>query len=308
MNEYVYITSRKNIREYLEDNFNNIKFISKTPSKSVLKRIIKEILRENKKQIIIEDYFVGIQEFIEKLNDLNITVKFIWINGLATLNEEIELSNLIEVLKLLETNKIKSLGFTENNIYEVYKDLKGVKKVSLTVKQVTKNKQQNNFNISIYGDAYDWRCNYFNQLSALKLLENYNFVMLNSKIIVKRFCKFFNIKNKGNKQKYNVSNFRKLIKDLNVASCVEFSNLSDLFIIDSYNHGVPTVVGNNSIFFKETDLYNLVVVKSDDDINEIADKIKYCFKNSKKIIKIYDKYKEKYDIECQKLIKDFIEE
>jgi len=308
MDSYIYISSRRNLKEYLEDNFNNIKLISKTPSLAALKKIINKILNDNIKQVIIEDYFVGIQSFIEQLNNLNITVKIVWTNGLATLNEEIELGNLIETINLLKNKKIKSLGFVENNIYEVYKYIEGVKKVSLTVKSLDKVRKQNNRNISIYGNSYDWRANYFNQLSAIKLLDNYNLLILAPQNIAKRFCKFFNIENKTNNQKFNVSNFRKLIIDLNAASCVEFSNSMDLFIIDSYNHGVPVVVGNNTLFFKDTELQKMVVVNSDDDINEISEKIDFCLNNSKKIIESYKQYKKKYDIECKDLIKDFIKE
>lgn len=308
MNKYIYISSRKNQKEYLEDNFENIVFISSSPSRFKLNKIIKILKKDNIKQVIIEDYFIGIQKFIEKLNELNITVKIVWINGLATLNEEIELGNLIEVLNLLKNNKIHSLGFTQDNIYQVYKDLKGVKKLSLTVKSSSKRQKENNTNISIYGDAYNWQSNYFNQLSALKLIDEYNLLVLNSKNIVNRFCKFFDIKNNKINKKFNVKNFKELIENLNAASCVEFSSLFDLFIIDSYNNGVPVVVGNNTLFFKNTELNDMVVVKSDDDVNEIASKINYCLKNNKKIIKIYNDCKKKYDKECQKLINDFIKE
>ena len=71
MNKYIYISSRKNQKEYLEDNFNNIRFISKTPSKFSFKKIIKEVKKNNIDQVIIEDYFIGINKFIEKLNKLN---------------------------------------------------------------------------------------------------------------------------------------------------------------------------------------------------------------------------------------------
>ena len=308
MNKYIYISSKINQKEYLEDNFNNVKFISKTPSKFRLKKIIKEIKKTNINQVIIEDYFVGVNNFVEKLNKLNIKVKMVWTGGLATLNDEIELGNLLEVLSLLKEKKIKTLAFKEQNIFEVYKDLKGVKKISLTVKGVSKHTYSKNRNISIYGDAYDWRDNYFNQLSALKLIDNYNLLILDSKNIVNRFCKFFNIKNLKSSKKFDVKNFRKLLNNLDSASCVEFSNSLDLFIIDSYNHGVPVVLGNNSLFFKDTELEDMVVVKSDDDVNEIAEKLNYCLNNSKSIIEIYRKLKNKYDLECRNLINDFIEE
>ena len=43
MNNYLYISSRKNFREYLEDNFNNIYFIKSNPYQFEIKKIIKKI-------------------------------------------------------------------------------------------------------------------------------------------------------------------------------------------------------------------------------------------------------------------------
>ena len=47
MNNYLYISSRKNFREYLEDNFNNIYFIKSNPYQFEIKKIIKKIKKEN---------------------------------------------------------------------------------------------------------------------------------------------------------------------------------------------------------------------------------------------------------------------
>ena len=199
--------------------------------------------------------------------------------------------------------RTKGLKFSNySNIYQVYKDLEGVKKVSLTVKETKKYQHSKTRVISIYGDSYNWQSNYFNQLSALKLVDNSNLLVIDSKNIVNRFCKFFNIKY-STMGKFNVVSFRKTLKNIAVASCVEFSSLFDLFVIDSYNHGVPVVVGNNNMFFKHTELEKMVIVKSDDDINEISEKLSYCLNNSKKIIEIYKKIKRKYDQECKKMIK-----
>ena len=173
MNNYLYISSRKNFREYLEDNFNNIYFIKSNPYQFEIKKIIKKIKKENIKQVIIEDYFVGIKDFINVMNHNNVDVKMIWTNGLATLNEEIELGNLIDVMSLVESNKIKSIGFTEENIYLTMQDKKNVHKISLTIN--SKDKFNNSFkNVGIIGESDNWRSNMYNQLSAIKLLDGYS--------------------------------------------------------------------------------------------------------------------------------------
>ena len=307
MNNYLYISSRKNFREYLEDNFNNIYFIKSNPYQFEIKKIIKKIKKENIKQVIIEDYFVGIKDFIDVMNHNNVDVKMIWTNGLATLNEEIELGNLIDVMSLVESNKIKTIGFTEENIYLTMQDKKNVHKISLTIN--SKDKFNNSFkNVGIIGESDNWRSNMYNQLSAIKLLDGYSVNGLCIKRIFRRFCRFFNINFKNYGNKFTVSNFRNLLKQSDVISCVEFSNYLDFYVMDSFNHGIPCILGNNVLFFKGTELEKLVVVKSDDNINEIAEKINYVIKNKKQINKIYENIKKQYDDDCIKAIEKFIKE
>lgn len=52
----------------------------------------------------------------------------------------------------------------------------------------------------------------------------------------------------------------------------------------------------------------IAVVKSDDNINEIAEKINYVIKNKKQINKIYENIKKQYDEDCIKAIEKFIKE
>lgn len=307
-NNYLYISSRKSIKEYLLDNFKNITFIRSNPYKFQLRKIIKKIKKNNINQVIIEDYFVGIKYFISKLNKYNIPVKMVWTKGLATLNEEIELGNLLEIIDLLKTQSIEALAFTENNIYYAYKDLKGVTNISLTVNSKPDKNNKKEKLIGVYGISDNWISNVFNQLSAIKFLEPYELATINMKKVAKRFCKFFDIKYNNYNKKMNVVNFRKLLCEIQISSCVEFTNLFDLFIIDSFNYNVPCIVGNNSLFFKNTKLEDMVVVKSDDDVNEIAEKMKYCINNSKNICIEYKKIKKKYDIESRESIKNFIKE
>jgi len=307
-NKTIYISSRKNIKEYIQDNFVNTIFISSAPFKSTLKKIINKVVKENICQVIIEDYFIGIKYFVKELNNKNITVKVVWTGGLATLIEEIDLGNLLTILDLLKFKQIKCLAFTDVSMYETYKDLKNVMHIKLTVKNKEKIVKEKTNNICVYGDAYNWQSNIFNQLSAIKLMDNYKAFLLDVKNIARRFCNSFEIKNINFKKKTNVTNIRLSYNHFDIASCVEFSNLYDLLVIDTYNHGIPVVLGNNNLFFKGTELEKMVIVSSDDDINEIALKMKYCLENIEQINNIYIKEKENYDKEVKKLIEKFVKE
>lgn len=282
----LYITGNKNNIIYLKDNFSNALYINSL-SKNI-KSILKNIKQNNYDKIIFENYFVCLKDFIKKSN---IDTKVLWTKGLATLNDEFELTELLEIIDMLKNNKIKALGFTEDNLYETYKSLDNVYSVKLTVKQKIKS-YKGNKGITILGGPYEWTCNYFNQLSAIKMT-NKELVLDKEINIVKRFNKLFDIKNN--------------INEISVASAVYFSSYNNLEIINSFNSGVPVLLGNNTLFFKNTKIEDKIIVKSDDDVEEICNKLNYLYENGKEIIDEYKKIKEEYDKKSEESIKDFIE-
>lgn len=308
MNNTLLITTRKDIYLYLNDNFDHIYYINNNSFKCTLRKIIKYIKNNNFKQVIIEDYFNNFDYLLNLLLENKIKVKLIWTKGVGTLNDPLELDNLSNVIKLYESKKIASLGFTDKSMYLLYKD-KGCSLIKYTVKDtnIENFEEKNNDNVSVIGNGYNWQSNVYNQLSAIKM-NNYDLYNLNDINIVRRYLKFWNITTYSNYTKLNCDTFRDNLDNISLCSCVEFSNLYDLYCIDSYNHGVPVVLGNNTLFFKGTKLEDKVIVKSDDSINEIADKMKYCLNNRKSIIKEYNSLKKDYDIESKESIEEFINE
>ncbi len=307
MNKYLLVSKRGNIKEYINCNFDNCLFIHTIPYNFEINKIIKEVRNNNYEQVILEDYAIGLDKIISKLSIENIKIKLIWTGGLATLNSDIELGNLLEVIELLKNKKIYSIAFTDDGMYEMYKSIKGVYKIKYTVNSKKENDLEPLNRIGVYGEDIDWRSNYFNQIASVKMVDGYKLSLIHARRITNKYCKLFNIKYVNIKSKLSTNSFRKSIMNNDVNSMVEFSNRMDLFIIDSFNYGVPCVIGNNTLFFANTDLEQYVVVKSDDDINEISEKMMLCIKNKKKIISVYNKIKKQYDKESKTLINSFIE-
>ena len=70
--------------------------------------------------------------------------------------------------------------------------------------------------------------------------------------------------------------------------------------------GVPCIIGNNNFLPEEYSIMNqYLVVKSDDDVNEIARKIKGLI-DKKKIMREYEKFRTKYSKKVKKLAEDFL--
>ena len=64
------------------------------------------------------------------------------------------------------------------------------------------------------------------------------------------------------------------------------------------DRGIPCIVGNTDFFDKNEILKKYLVVKSDDDINEIKEKILLVKKNKSIIMKEYKEFRKKYKKEA----------
>ena len=60
------------------------------------------------------------------------------------------------------------------------------------------------------------------------------------------------------------------------------------------DRGIPCIVGNTDFFDKNEILKKYLVVTSDDDINEIRDKLLEVKKNKSLIMKEYKKFRKSY--------------
>lgn len=141
----------------------------------------------------------------------------------------------------------------------------------------------NSNSIGILSDDFDPNNNFYNQLAALTFVD---YDVCKFQAVMKatnHFYKYFNIKSKV------LKNIDEVMKDNFVNLYINFTNTNKELILKSYNYGVPVIVGNSDFYDNNKYLKEHLVVKSDDDINEIADKISFVKNNYKKIIEEYNK-------------------
>lgn len=92
----------------------------------------------------------------------------------------------------------------------------------------------------------------------------------------------------------------------NVNLYVTFTECSPMIPLESFELGVPCIIGNNTDFFKNSKLNDIVVVKEEDNIDEIYDKINYCLNNKEEIISLYKEWKKDYSKEVIRLKEEFL--
>ncbi len=137
--------------------------------------------------------------------------------------------------------------------------------------------------IGILSDDSDPNNNFYNQLAALTLIDYDTCKFKSTMKETTRFVKYFNIKYK------KVDDLNDVMQGNFVNLYINFTNTNKELIKKSYNYGVPVIIGNSDFYTNNKYLNDHLVVKSDDDINEIVEKIKFVQNNYKKILEEYNK-------------------
>ena len=298
-----------------KDMFENTVGIKEIFSDKFAVELAEAIIDSNIGQVIFSSIALGWKKVVLTLHEKkpDIKIKFLWHGAHAMLVQLDETYFLYSIIELLDRNIVNSIGFVKESMAEFYKK-KGYNAYFLpnTVKNLTiENKEEKKHDgnlIGLYSAGSRWEKNTFNQLSAISLIPNATVDILPVNDLTKSFCKLMNIKIEDDTLGYipREELLRRMARnDINLY--VTFTECSPVIPLESLELGVPCITGNNHHYFRDSKLYDYLVVKSEDDIDEISNKIKLVFNNKEEIIKLYKEWKKKYDIYVDKKLQEFIE-
>ena len=269
----------QDIKESLENTLGNIITIG---NESEEKKVIELINNSKLKKI----YLLGNSEYYRfLLPRLKKEINVCWIfkNSFSDLSNGKVRYTLHCIMEFMDRNLIDSIGCIDIDNLKVFENA-GYKceYIDLKINQKRKKFVKSN-SIGILSNDCDPNNNFYNQLAALTFVD---YDLCKVKYVMKatkEFIKFFNLKCK------KVDNIEDAIKDNFVNLYINFTNTNNELIEKSFNLGIPCIVGNTNIFNKNKYLKENLVLKSDDDINEIVEKIEYVKNNREKIIEEYKK-------------------
>lgn len=283
----------------VEFMFGNIIELPKNNSSVDNKKLIDLINSKKLSQLIIINYDESYREILPYISP-KVKVKWIFTPTLASLTNPGFVGVLKTIVEFYDRDLITKIGCFDDSLYKCLKKAKyNVIHILPNIK-INKKKSKKTNDLAIISKDYDPNHSYYNMLSALKLVD-YDVVKIKPKMdITNRFVQDFNIK------------FQK-VEDINVLEnnnainlYVNFTN-SDIFrILKSLDSGIPCLVGNVDIFDNSKYLKEQLVLKSDDDVNEIAQKINDIKENKEKILKEYYKFRQNYDLKSKKSVAEFL--
>lgn len=254
------------------------------------------INQNNFQQIIFVDFQLEYLELIDKLDEKH-DIKFIFTKSLASLSDTFFYDVFKNIVKLYNQEKISAIGFLDNNLYQVLKKkYKNIFYLLLDREECTSAQNKNDKTIGILNNQEDPKHSYYNELSAIKLLDGYTAKITKPSKVNKEFLKTFDIQ-------YKV--VKKAIKNNEINLYINFTNNNYLLFLESMDNNIPCILGNTSILDNNKKLKEYLVMKSDDDVNEIADRVKNTIKNKKEILKLYSDFRKEYKEETNKRVEKF---
>ena len=212
------------------------------------------------------------------------------------LYNELILNNMMQLYEYKERKMIDYIATTKYDTYISMKDK--IDYIELDYK--TKIHPKNNNSIGLLGIYYVEYSNFFVQLSAVAMSKIKKAIVLEQNTVVKKFEEDFNVVIEEEKDVI------KLIEQNKVNLDVAFSEVSPINFLISMDAGIPCIIGNTHLLDNDEKLKKMLVLDSDDDVNEICEKIDNVLENKKEIEKLYSIWRKKYSDNSKKLIEKFV--
>lgn len=295
--------------------FKNIVPLEQVFGKKNINKISKAILEANIKQVIfsqIVDGWTDVLKYI-KDNNRNIIIKVIWhANNYEVLSDYTWQLNK-NVLELYNKNYINRFAFVKKNMVEFYNRV-GYKASYITNnvnttginKQKIKSTDFENIRVGVYNANSRELKNAYTQLSAIKFTDNAKADIVPTNEAILKFANVINLEYTNLPDYILTRELLERCQENDINLYITYTECSPMFPLESFEVGVPCLVGNNNDYFQDTELGKYVIVNREDDAEYISKKIIECLKNKEKVMNLYRTWKEQYDKKCKEYVKEFI--
>ena len=284
------------MKKVFEFNFNNADIILISENYTPFDREnLAEKINKKYEQVIFFDYYDQFYLLLPLISK-KIIKKYIIDNGISLLYNELILNNMMQLYEYKERKMIDYIATTKYDTYISMKDK--IDYIELDYK--TKIHPKNNNSIGLLGLYYVEYSNFFVQLSAVAISKIKKAIVLEQNTVVKKFEEDFNVVIEEEKDVI------KLIEQNKVNLDVAFSEVSPINFLISMDAGIPCIIGNTHLLDNDEKLKKMLVLDSDDDVNEICEKIDNVLENKEEIEKLYSIWRKKYSDNSKKLIEKFV--
>ena len=263
-------------------------------------RIKDFINNSNFKTLVFVDYQVENEEVINSLIKKH-DIKLVYTKALGALSDEFLKYTFNNLYNLYENGTASEIAFLDKGLYETFKHKgENVKYIKLDIERNENASKEFDKNVvGLLNDEHNPRHSFYNELSAVKLSNKFIAKLPKPCKTTKNFLELFNID-------YNVVKKSELVNNNEINLYVNFTDNDDTVFLRSMDNNVPYIMGNTELLDNYKKLKDYLVMDSDDDIDEIKDRMNLVSKNREAILKAYEKFREDYSKESAKLANEFL--
>lgn len=257
------------------------------------------INKNNVKEVVLVDYRMEYERIIDTFRD-KVIFNILFTIDIASLSDEIYLGYHDSAVSMYKDGKINKFGVLDKNLYLITKPkFEETYLIKLDEPKMNTKEAESKNGIGLLNASEDPKHSFYNELSAINLNgESANIIHPNK--ITKGFIKEFGV----NAKEFNSIN--EIINASEITLYVNFCNTNNSLFLRSMDANTICILGNNSIINDNEYLSKMLQVKSDDDINEIAEKIGNVRTYKQDILEEYSKFRKEYSAECKDSISKFV--
>ncbi len=294
--------------------FENIVPLEHVYDKKDIRKIANTIVENKIKSVIFSQICDGWTDTIEQLKKINpkIVIKVIWHGNCYEYFSDFTWNLNKKVMNLYKQGKVDCFAFVRSTMYEFYKKL-GMKSYYLQ-NNVHKNRieeiqhdENEKIKIGIYNADTRELKNIYTALSAMKLVPNAVADVVPINKGAKEFADMIQLEVTSIDDYIPNEELMKRIQKNSINIYPTFTENAPMFPLESFEMGVPCLLGNNNDYFVGTKLGEYVILKREDDAKYIKDKIIEVLEHKKEVMELYVAWKKEFDTKCENLVKDFIE-
>ncbi len=308
--------------------FKNIVPLEQVFGEKNINKLIAVIIDNNIKSVIFSQIVDGWIELIEGLKkaNKNIEVKVIWHGNCYEYFSDYTWNLNKQVMELYKEQKIDSFAFVRKIMYEFYKkvgfksyylqnnvNLNGVKLITeedkknmLKIINDEKNLIEEKIKVGIYNADSRELKNIYTALSAIKLVPNGSADVVPINDGAKKFTEIIELETTSINEYIPTEELLERIQYNDINIYPTYTENSPMFPLESFEVGVPCLLGNNNDYFSGTKLGQYVILDREDDPVYIKEKIIECIKNKDEIMKLYKDWKNEFDKKCNNWVEEFI--
>ncbi len=281
--------------------------------KKDIKNIAKTIVNNNIKSVIFSQLCDGWIEIIEEIKalDSNITIKVIWHGNCYEFFSDFTWGLNKQVMDLYHQDKVDAFGFVRSTMYEFYSKV-GFKCFYLQNNVFKDNNgktskvKNDKVKIGIYNADSRELKNIYTALSAMKLVPNSMADVVPINAGATKFAELIGLPFDSINDYIPNDVLMKRIHGNDINIYPTFTENAPMFPLESFEMGVPCLLGNNNDYFVNTKLGDYVILEREDDPVYIKDKIMTALEHRDEIMELYREWKKDFNKMCSELVDNFI--